>query len=124
MGIQQSVLSAMSSVNSLLNTAAKIKKDKAESPQLPLAAGKTPQSVSPQSIAASTAKQSADNAIEAKKAQRRNFMDYLGKQSTSLGGTVSQLPPAMQKQIASQYTKSQRRTMMNRMDKEAQGGTN
>ena len=52
---------------------------------------------------------------------RRNFMDYLGKQETSFGGTVSQLPPEMQKQIASQYSKSQRQSMMNRMDKEKKG---
>lgn len=49
---------------------------------------------------------------------KRNFMEYLGKQETSLGGTVSELPPAMQKEIASQYSKSQRKSMMNRMDKE------
>lgn len=49
---------------------------------------------------------------------KRNFMEYLGKQETSLGGTVSQLPPAMQKEIASQYSKSQRQSIMNRMDKE------
>ena len=54
------------------------------------------------------------------KATRRNFMiDYLSKQETSLGGTVGELPIAMQKQIASQYTKSQRKTMMDRMDREA-----
>ena len=59
---------------------------------------------------------------ETKKTQRRNFMDYLSKQTTSLGGTVGELPMPMQKQIASQYSKSQRRTMMNRMDKEAKNG--
>ena len=59
---------------------------------------------------------------EAKKTQRRNFMDYLAKQPTSLGGTIGELPKPMQKQIASQYTKSQRKTMMDRMDKEAKNG--
>lgn len=55
--------------------------------------------------------------------KRRNFMrDYLAKQETSLGGTVGELPPAMQKQIASQYSKSQRRAMMDRMDREAKDG--
>lgn len=49
---------------------------------------------------------------------KRNFMEYLGRQETSLGGTVSQLPLNMQKQIASQYSRSQRQSMMNRMDKE------
>lgn len=56
---------------------------------------------------------------EAKKALRRNFTEYLAKQPTSLGGTVGDLPPEAQKQIASQYTKSQRRTMMDKMDEEA-----
>lgn len=51
--------------------------------------------------------------------QRRNFKDYLSQLPTSLGGTVGQLNPQMQKQIASQYSKSQRRTIMDRMDREA-----
>ena len=63
---------------------------------------------------------------QAKKTQRRNFMDYLKKQPVSLGGTssgtVGDLPKPLQKQIASQYTKSQRKTMMDRMDKEAKNG--
>ena len=59
---------------------------------------------------------------EAKIAQRRNFMSYLAQQSTSLGGTVGDLPIQLQEKIASQYSKSQRRTMMNRMDKEAKNG--
>ena len=59
---------------------------------------------------------------EAKKTQRRNFMDYLSKQTTSFGGTVGDLPMPIQKQIASQYSKSQRKTMMDRMDKEAKNG--
>ena len=60
---------------------------------------------------------------EAKKTQRRNFMDYLSKQTTSLGGTIGDLPKETQKQIASQYSKSQRKAMMDRMDKEAKNGT-
>lgn len=59
---------------------------------------------------------------EAKKTQRRNFMDYISSMPTSLGGTVGQLPKDMQKQIASTYTKSQRKTIMDRMDKEAKNG--
>ena len=59
---------------------------------------------------------------EAKKTQRRNFMSYLAQQSTSLGGPVGDLPKDLQKQIASQYNKKQRKTMMDRMDKEAKNG--
>lgn len=47
---------------------------------------------------------------------RRVFMDYLKTQKTNLGSTVGQLPPALQKQIASTYTKSQRRKMMDAID--------
>lgn len=59
---------------------------------------------------------------EAKKALRRNFTAYLAKQPTSLGGTVGDLPMPIQKQIASQYSKSQRKAMMDRMDEEAKNG--
>lgn len=59
---------------------------------------------------------------EAKRALKRNFMSYLAQQSISLGGTVGDLPPEAQKQIASQYTKSQRKAMMDKMDKEAKNG--
>lgn len=55
---------------------------------------------------------------EAKKTQRRNFMEYLSKMPTSLGGTVGELPKDVQKTIASTYSKSERRAMMDRMDKE------
>lgn len=59
---------------------------------------------------------------EAKKTQRRNFMTYLAQQPTSLGGTVGDLSPDLQRQIASQYGKNERRTMMNRMDREGNNG--
>ena len=59
---------------------------------------------------------------EAKKTQRRNFMTYLAQQPTSLGGTVGDLPSDLQKQIASQYSRNERRNMMNRMDREAKDG--
>lgn len=59
---------------------------------------------------------------EAKKTQRRNFMDYISSMPSSFGGTVGDLPKDMQKQIASQYSKSQRKTMMDRMDKEKANG--
>ena len=57
---------------------------------------------------------------EVAKSVRRNFMkDYLSKQPTSLGGTVGDLPIDLQKQIAAQYSKSQRKAMMDKMDREA-----
>ena len=67
----------------------------------------------------------ADQAMEqmegkkSAKQNRRNFIkDYLAKQTSSLGGKVGDLPKNLQKQIASQYTKSQRTAMMDRMDKQ------
>lgn len=68
------------------------------------------------------AQQKTKQVQEAKTKQRRNFMTYLAKQPTSLGGTVGDLPVSMQKEIAKGYSSSQRRTMMNRMDKEANNG--
>ena len=59
-------------------------------------------------------------AKEQQKTKRRNFMkDYLSKQETSLGGRVGDLPEHVQKKIAAQFSKSQRKEMMDRMDREA-----
>lgn len=55
---------------------------------------------------------------EAKKKQRRNFMTYLSQMPTSLGGVVGDLPKDLQKTIAKTYSKSERTTLMDRMDKE------
>lgn len=55
---------------------------------------------------------------EAKKKQRRNFMTYLSQMPTSLGGVVGELPKDVQKTIAKTYSKSERRSIMDRMDKE------
>lgn len=51
--------------------------------------------------------------------QRRNFNNYLNQLPTSLGGSVGELPANMRQQIASQYNKSQRRALMDKMDREA-----
>ena len=53
---------------------------------------------------------------EAKKTQKRNFMSYLSQQPISGGGTVGELPTNIQKQIASQYSKSERKKLMDTMD--------
>lgn len=59
---------------------------------------------------------------EAKKKQRRNFKTYLAQQPTSLGGTVGDLPSDLQKKIASEYSRSDRKRMMDQMDREAKNG--
>lgn len=64
----------------------------------------------------------ATSIAQSKANQRREFMSYLAQQPTSLGGTVGDLEMPLQRQIASQYSKSQRKAMMDRMDKEAKNG--
>lgn len=45
-------------------------------------------------------------------------MTHLKQQPTSIGVTVGELPTNVQKQIASGYSKSERRKLMDTMDKE------
>lgn len=60
--------------------------------------------------------------VKAKASQRRNFKTYLAQQPTSLGGTVDDLPSDLQKKIASQYSRSDRKRMMDQMDREVKNG--
>lgn len=62
------------------------------------------------------------NKQDAKQKQKRNFMSYLKKQSTNLGGTVGELPLNIQKQLAKQYSPAQRKQLMDTMDKENTNG--
>ncbi len=80
-----------------------------------------PQAKSVQEMAASRAKQSAENAIKAKSKQRRNFMEYLAKQDSSLG-KIGNLDPAIQNKIAQQYTPHMRKQLMDAMDAAGKGG--
>ena len=66
--------------------------------------------------AAAKAQEATKVAQEQKRATRRKFTDYLKDEPTSLGGTFSQLDPKLQKAIASQYSKSQRKAIMDRKD--------
>lgn len=66
----------------------------------------------------------ATSIAESKKEQRRNFMDYISKMPM-LGETVGSIDarnPGFAKKIASQYSKSQRKALMDQMDKEAKNG--
>lgn len=56
---------------------------------------------------------------EAKKKQRRNFMDYLRKMPTSLGGNVGDLSYDLQKKIDAGIPSKQRQKIMNQADLEA-----
>lgn len=127
-------MSIQSSINSMIGSAShavmaakgysELKKKEAEKVQQDAAKIAKSAGSSPQAQAAQTAKQSAANEVEAKRTQKRNFIEYLKKQPTSLGGTVGDLPPAMQKQVASQYTKSQRKRLMDLADREGKNGSN
>lgn len=97
-------------------------KKQAEATKKTAAEATTMRGPSPQDKAADRARQSAANEMDAKKKQKRSFMEYLKKEPISLGGKVGDLSPAMQKQVASQYTKSQRQRLMDLRDKEAQNG--
>lgn len=54
----------------------------------------------------------------AQKKQRRNFKEYLKQQPIAGGGNVGQLPPTVINALAKQYTPSQRKKLMDTMDKE------
>lgn len=73
-----------------------------------------------QAQAAERAKQNAADEVEAKMNQRDEFMEYLKKQPTSLGGTVGDLPQNIQSHIAKQYSPEQRLKLL----KEAKNGGN
>lgn len=47
---------------------------------------------------------------------RRNFLQYMQDEPTNLGVKFGQLPISAQKELAKEYTPSQRRTIMNRKD--------
>ena len=115
MSIQGSVNQVISSIGAAasIGKGIKLQRDKVKQATLQLPADAEKQS---------SAMDRVSRQQEAKKTQRRNFMSYLAQQSTSLGGNVGDLPMQIQTQIASQYSKSQRKTMMDRMDKEAKNG--
>lgn len=53
--------------------------------------------------------------------KRRYFMEYLRNEPTSFGGTVGELAPNLQKAIAGQYSKVQRKQLMDKIDSERGG---
>ena len=73
---------------------------------------------------ANTAMQRAQRQAKSR-AKRRNFVrDYLSQMQTSMGGTVGELPPEIQKVIASNYSSKERRQIMNQQDREKNQGGN
>lgn len=53
---------------------------------------------------------------EEKRKTRRNFLDYMKDEPTSLGSSFGELDPALQKKIASQYSRAERKKIMDRKD--------
>lgn len=119
--IQSSILGLIGSVGKLTKTVGSMRQDREQ------AATGTKQSTKPtiQEAARKVAKQSADGEIQGKTVQRRRFSEYLAKMPISLGSEtrkIGELPPEMQKQIGATYNKSQRKKIMDAMDKEANNG--
>ena len=61
----------------------------------------------------------------AKRKSRRKFIDYIKDEPTSLGTTVGELDPRVQKEILKSYSRSERKAIMKAKDaaKETSGGT-
>ena len=65
---------------------------------------------------AKKARESLQRAQEKKRKTRRNFMQYLANMPTSWGGKFGDLPKEQQKLAAAEYSKSERKRIMDRMD--------
>lgn len=66
--------------------------------------------------ASKSAQQSLEVKQNEKRSTRRNFLDYLKEEPTSLGLSVGQLGKSAQKYIAGQYDKKERKEIMDRKD--------
>lgn len=65
---------------------------------------------------AKVARESLADTQAQKRRSRRNFLDYIKNEETSLGGKVGDLDPKIQKEIAKGYSKAQRKAIMDRKD--------
>lgn len=70
--------------------------------------------ITPDRAQAKMAKKGINQARQ--RATYRKFMDYLRDEPVSLGGTVGDYPPEMQKKIAANYSSSQRKKLMDMKD--------
>lgn len=129
--IQSAINSMISSAGFAVKTAKGIAKDyksereQAEKTAIKKQTATAAKQVSPQEMAAQTAMQSASNEQTAKKNQKRKFSEYLAKMPISIGketGKVGDMPPEIQKKIASTYSNSQRKKIMDAMDKGGNDG--
>lgn len=70
----------------------------------------------PEEIMMEQANMKAAEKSTTRQTQKRNFMNYLKNIEIQGGGTVGDLPPHLQKVIAKQYTKSERKQLMDKGD--------
>ena len=73
--------------------------------------------MSAEEAAAKAEKAMADAQTEKRKGRRR-FSEYLALEPTGYGVTVGQLPKNLQKELAKQYSKAERKELMDRRDAE------
>ena len=71
-------------------------------------------------VAETTATESLTTAQEGKRKTRRNFLDYMRDEPTSLGVTFGQLDRKLQREIAGTYSKSERKRIMDRKDADSE----
>ena len=69
-------------------------------------------------LAAAKAQDNLKAKQKEKRQGRRNFKDYIASEPTSLGGSVGELDPKIQKFIAQSYSKAEKKQIMDRKDKE------
>ena len=69
-------------------------------------------------VAENAAASSLTTAQEGKRKTRRNFLDYIKDEPTSLGANVGQLDKKLQREIARGYSSAERRRIMDRKDAE------
>lgn len=75
-----------------------------------------PTASSPEAQAAATSMQKTQAVQEIKTKQRRNFKDYMMEEQTSFG-KFKDLAPSVQKAIMQQYSKTERKKIMDERDK-------
>ena len=115
-------MSIQSSINQVLSLAGTLgalkgKIDKQAAAKTKAAAGTKPKKTE---VAETTATTSLTTAQEGKRKTRRNFLDYMRDEPTSLGVTFGQLDKKLQREIAKNYSSSERRRIMDRKDADSE----
>ena len=107
-------MSIQSSINQVLSLAGALGALKGKIDKQ-AAAGTKPKKIE---AAETAATDSLTNAQEEKRKTRRNFLNYMKDEPTSVGVTFGQLDKKIQKEIAKNYSSSERKRIMDRKDAE------